>query len=207
MDPGLLVVAVGMVGLVAVLGGVWWFSAEQRARRLLASRPIQPVGPLRPGELARISGRVVLRSDTRSPFSDTPCAAFHLKIETRQGENSWRTVAEDDHSEPFDVVDDTGTCHVDPAGSKIFLTFDRKGASGTFDDPSTAEQAVLERYGVEGTSMLGLNRTLRYQEATLSADEEVTLLGRVAIVELDGEPVLTLVPDDEHGLVLTDRAV
>lgn len=207
MDPGLLFFLVVGAGVLVAVGLGWWFSAEQKARRLLAAHPIRPIGELRPGELARVAGTVRVLGDTVGPLTRVSCAAYHVKIEEKHGKNSWRMQAEDQHAEPFDAEDGTGTLHVDPRGSKLFLTFDGEGRTGMFDNPSPAEAELLERYGVASTSLLGFNRVLRFQEALLSDGEHVTILGRVEIVEVGGAPVLTLVPDAEHGLVVTDRPV
>jgi hypothetical protein len=201
------VVVFGLVAVVflAIAGYAAWNAPARRARRLLAATPVTPVGALRPGERARVSGRVVLREVIESPLSGERCAAFHLKIEAKQGKNSWRTVVEDEQGAPFTVEDPSGTCFVDPRGTRLHLTFDRTGSTGTFDDPSPAEAAVFERYGVSSTTLLGFNRVLRLSEAVLAEDEAVTLLGVVEVVEVDGAPALTLVPDPEHGLVVTDH--
>jgi hypothetical protein len=192
--------------VVLAFGAMWWFSPDQRRRRLLSGTEVVSIASLRPGQRARITGRVAVQEGLRSPLSGTRCAAYQLHVEEHAGKNNWRSVATDDQCEPFAITDASGTCVVDPRGQHLLLTFDESANSGTFDDPTPAEAAVYERYGVKSTSILGLNRQLRIREATLAHDEAVTLLGLVDITEVGGVPTLSLVPDPEHGLVVSDHS-
>jgi hypothetical protein len=185
----------------------WWNSPVQRAIRLLHSVPQTPVGSLRPGQRARISGRTLLRDALVAPFGGTRCAAFHMRIDEPQGKNSWRTLAKDEACVPFLVEDATGACFVDPRGTTLHLQFDPETQQGLFQEPGPNQRSVLEKHGIEVTNSLGFHRQLRFREAVLAEGETVSLLGVVEIIEIDGVPTLTLVPDPEHGLVLTDHSI
>ncbi len=199
-------VTVGIFLVIAavVVGYTWYNSEAQRTKRLLADHPPIPVAQLRPGELVRVRGHVVLRESLEAPLGGHRCAAYHVVVEEKHGKNSWREVGRESQATAFVIRDESGECFVDPRGHAPRLSFDGSGDSGTFDNPTPAEARVYERMGLSSTNVLGFNRQLRIKEASLDDGEQASVFGRAEIVEVDGAPALTIVADVEHGLVVTD---
>ncbi|MEZ4236326.1 MAG: hypothetical protein R3F59_09225 [Myxococcota bacterium] len=202
-DAFVFVLVFGIIG--AVFGFAffaWWSSAPQVAKRTLRAMPEQPIGQLRPGQRVKVRGRVVVREALESPFHGWRCAYWQVKVEEKRGKH-WHDRAVQHEGRAFFLEDATGRVYVDPAGDRLPLDLDRAGGSGTFDDPTPREEAALVELGIDPTTMLGFNRLLRFHEASLDEGEEVCAAGEVALLEVDGEPVLALVPGQD-GLIVSD---
>jgi hypothetical protein len=74
------------------------------------------------------------------------------------------------------VEDDSGRALVDATAARISINFDDKSQSGTFDDPTPAETAFLQRHGQKGQGWV-FNRGLRYREAVIEEGEMIAVLG------------------------------
>lgn len=203
MEPQIAFFAVFVCGMLGVVAWQWWHSPEQVARRKLRAVEAAPIGGLRPGQRVKVTGRVALRKALESPLQGRSCAYWAALVEEKAGKNSWRTVADRWEGVPFWIEDPTGRVHVDPGLAKLALGTSRIGGSGTFDDPGPREAAALEQFGLSGTGLLGMNRHLRYSEASIDDGELVSVIGEVAVVEVDGEPALALVAMEEE-LVVSD---
>jgi hypothetical protein len=189
--------------VVAIAAG-WWFSADQVAKRRLKAEPAVPSRGLLPGQVAKVTGRVVLLEALESPMTRTACAHWRLKIEVPQGKNSWRTVVDHEDSTPFLLDDHSGQpVMVFPGVAKVVLEMDTTGSTGLFDDAKPEEARVLAEHGLDAT-MLGLNRRYRFSEGALSADEEVSVLGEVELREVDGQMRVVLVPPPDGPLLISD---
>lgn len=195
--------------VVVVAGGSvlwqWWSSGPQVARRRLRAVQVRPAASLRPGEVVKVSGRVALREALESPLRGAACAHWSAQIREKVGKNSWKVRAELSESRPFWLEDASGRVYVDLRSESLSLQTARQGASGLLDDPGPREQALLERAGMAAVGSIGFNRVLGYHEASLDEGERVAVLGVAAVVEVDGEPALAIVPGPE-GLVVSDRA-
>ncbi len=193
METQILLFFVFLAVMLAIVGYQAWNAPAAVARRKLRAVEAAPIGGLRPGQRVKVTGSVVLRSALSSPFRESRCAYWAATVEEKAGKNSWRTVVDQWEGAAFWIEDPSGRVYVDPGGDKLALATTRAGASGTFDDPGPDEARALERLGLESTNFFGLNRQLRYAEASLDDGELVAVLGEVAVVEVDGEPALALV--------------
>lgn len=205
MEPLALFVAVAVV-LLAVAGAVWWFSADQRALRALAATQRERAQALRPGQRARVTGRVVCDRPVVAPLSHTRCAWAQVVVEEPHGSNSWRVAGTLVRSAPFWLDDGTGRVLVDPDGdAHLVVQREDPTRSGAFDDPDAREAAVLHELGLDPTTLLGLaNRTFRYTERRLDQGELVSAAGVVQIREADGEPYLAVVAPDDGPVLVSD---
>ncbi|MEZ4236941.1 MAG: hypothetical protein R3F59_12475 [Myxococcota bacterium] len=190
----------GVVVTIALLG--WWLAPERVARRKLRAMAPSPVSALRPGQRAMVRGEVVLGDTLQSPFSGEPCAYWHVRIREKRGKN-WHTRAERHEGLGFFVDDGTGRVWIDARGYRLPLELQEVGGTGSFDEATPREQEVLSGFGIDGTTMLGFNRLMEFFEGSLVAGEVVCAAGDVTVAEVDGEPVLALVPGKE-GLLVSD---
>jgi hypothetical protein len=92
-----------------------------------------------------------------------------------------------------------GECRVDDGSGVCLVDLDdadhdcsgstTRSESGTFDDPSEQELAVLSELGLSGENFLSLNRRFRYTETVLQCGEELFANGPCEI-EVDGMAVM-----------------
>ncbi len=197
---GVLLVGV----LVPVFGLMWWFSPEQKAKRLLRATPAVPAMGVMPGQRVKISGTVHLLDHMEAPLSGVPCAYWRILIEVPQGKNSWRTVVDDSASRPFLVDDGSGeVVQVAPGAARLVVDTDRTGATGMLDNPTDSEAAVLRRYKLTDT-LMGFNRRYRFTEAILYEGEVVSVMGEVTLADTGGGTRLALVAPQGGELVVCD---
>jgi len=211
------------VVLFALVGGIaaafWYFSHDATVRRELRKAPLRRIADLAEGERARIVGGVKPFERTlTSPLSGRPCVLYTVLVQRRvqSGKNSrWKTVIDDQQGVPFIVDDDSGRAIVDPTNARISLETDTRTRSGTFDDPTPAEQAYLASHGVSGQGWV-FNNTMRYIEAVVEEHEVIAVLGAgVREPDPDARPSggeyrsemptrLRLTSSAQHPLVISD---
>ncbi len=208
MDPGMqfFVLLVGV--LVPVFGLVWWFSPEQKAKRLLRSVRAIPANTAMPGQIVKISGTLHLLEHMDAPLSGLPCAYWRILIEVPYGKNSWRTVVDDSLSMPFLVDDGSGeVVQVAPGKARLVVDTERVGAVGALDNPTDSEAALLRRYKLTETVM-GFNKRYRFTESTLHEGEVVSVHGEVTLDDTGGGTRLVMVaPPGGQLLVCDSRGV
>jgi hypothetical protein len=205
MTPFVLFGAVLLVGLVVT----YWFSDDARTRRLLKEAPARKIREIQEGMVVRVTGRLRPAADlVQAPLSGRHCAYYEVLVEERRstGKSSrWYDVLREVKARDFEVEDGTGVVLVRMGACKVAITKDTHTRSGTFDNASAAERALLERNGEESTGLLGFNRTLRYEEGALEPGEEVTVLGQVKVhTGLDGARVLAIGPPPDRPVLVSD---
>jgi hypothetical protein len=172
--------ALGAAAGAAILVTSWYFSEDQKIRRTLRGAPATRIADLGDGQLGKVVGRARGLTETlAAPISGRRCIYFSVTVEERRStgkSNHWRTVIREARGVPFMLEDDSGRALVDATAARIAAEFDGHSQSGTFDDPTPAEQAFLDRHGQDGQRWL-FNRTLRYREAVIEEGETIAVLG------------------------------
>lgn len=203
---GILVVGLFLGVIIPVFGLMWYFSAEQKAKRVMLAEPLTPISGLVPGDRARVAGRVRLLDPLEAPLSGRDCAYWHVLVEEHRGKNSWYTVAQGDDSAPFLLADGGREVRVDPRRARMLVRRESAGHTGAFDPASDRERRLLQRLGVAPTSFLGLNRHFRFTEGRIDAGEAVAVLGTAQLREIGGATELLVEPGAEGELIVSDWA-
>jgi len=175
---GVVFVVVPIVVVVLVL--VWFFSADQQIRRRLRNAPRVDIAALGDGQEARVVGRVVPMQTMAAPLSGRPCVFYDITVEqyrsNGRSSGSWHTILRERRGVPFLVEDGSGRALVDPEGAQIAVVHDSTTRSGTLDDASPQEEALLARHGLKSQGWV-LNKRLRYNEGVFEPGETVAVLG------------------------------
>lgn len=100
---------------------------------------------------------------------------YVAKVERAVAPGLWAEVASEEGGVSFVLADATGRAIVDPQGAAVELDFDARSRTSMFDAPPASIPAFLARFG-KTPGWLTLPR-LRYREAILSVDEEVSVIG------------------------------
>lgn len=187
-----------------------------KARRRLTATPIQPVATIEPEMTVRVTGTIEPLSEPLSaPLTGRRCVYYGAAVsEQRTGQHGtrWVQIHGVQRSVDFIVRDASGRVIVRVDRADIVAIPDHKRFSGSFDEPTPAESALLERFGEDATGFLGLNRHLRFTESALEIGEEVTVLGVARRSEGAGPMVIESPPDapllvtDHRGTVRAQRA-
>ena len=181
------------IGLTAaILGGLALISIvrrnapqERALKWQLANAPRTPIGRLRSGSVACVSGRVRGAGELlQAPLSGRRCLAFQITVdETAAGES--RSVTRLVRASPFWIDDGTGRALVDP-GARFALALVRDMAvrtSWSDERPGDPLRDFLESQGVVTTSC-GAPRRLPCREGVI--EEGVTVaVGGYVIEEVD----------------------
>lgn len=169
-----------IAGLIVLGLVINHFSRDAKIRRELRSAKLYRIADLAEGTRGRIVGRAYpLTEALQAPLTGRPCVYFVATLEQRvqHGKtSSWRTIVTETRTVPFGIQDDSGRALIDPTGARMSLDFDNKSTSGTFDNPTPAEQGFLDRHRQSGTTFV-FNRHLRYREAIIGVDEPIAILG------------------------------
>lgn len=202
------IVLIGAVLLVA-LAVSYWFSHDATTRRMLKEAPVRKIAELQEGMVVRVTGRLRPAGDLiQAPLSARHCAYYEVRVEERRStgkSSSWHDVIREVQAHDFEVEDGTGVALVRMDECRVAVTKDTHTRSGTFDDATEAERALLERNGQESTGLIGFNRALRYTEGALEPGEEVTVLGQVTVdTDRDGSRRVTIGPRPDRPVLVSD---
>ena len=140
------------------------------------------IGDFKDGDKGRIVGKVVFAGQTlTAPISGRKCSWYHVRVTQYKyvGEARYAQVLLDE-SKQGDVVICDGDHYaiIDTREAKAFITSDVVYNSGFLQDASPELQSFLKKYKVAETNMIGLNKTMKYEEGVLEKDETFTVSGQ-----------------------------
>jgi hypothetical protein len=174
------IVIAGLVFAVGVGGLLWYYSENEKIKRALREAKKYSIKEFPDGAQGKIVGRVeFLGEPLRAPLSGRPCAFYSIRVEEYRSNGksgSWYKIIGDEVGINFGMSDGTGQAIIHAEAAKTVLTEDHETKSGTFDDPTEVERAYLESKSVEGQGWV-FNKSLRYIEGVLEADEMVSVFG------------------------------
>lgn len=170
-----------VVGLVLTIPNIKNFRRRQRILAMPTSRIGQASGN---GDV-EIKGRIVPSELglVRTPFSDRSAVWYRVTVREyrssygRRG-GSWQKVLTEIDGRPFMVDDGSGQkARVLPLGATVILDEQNVASSGTLRDPPPHVESFLRSRGLESTSWLGFNKSMRYEEEVLAPGEHLFALG------------------------------
>jgi len=171
-------------GFMTFIGGLSMARGREdlaRRRRIL-STPTSRIADAR-GGLVEIAGRLVVgeQGTISAPFSGRQAVFVRVLVEEyrqRGKSGTWVTVFSESMAREFYVEDGSGErARVDPTGAKFVLDRQKIASSGTFRDPPPALAEFLASHGLESTSWLGFNKSMRYEEELVAVGDAVYALG------------------------------
>lgn len=165
--------------IAVVVFVVWWFGADQQARRLMKGIPVRAIRDVIEGEVARVVGAVAVDAPVRAPLSGRACAYWRIVVEERRrrGKNSrWVKVIDEHGGVDFVIRDETGKALVKTDHVHAVLENDGGGSSGFFNDPSPELDEFLASRGHTSKGFL-FNKSMRYREGVVEHGETVAAVG------------------------------
>lgn len=175
-----VIVIAGVVFAFGLAGLLWYYSENERVKRALREAKKYSIEEFPDGTQGKIVGRVqFLGEPLTAPLSGRPCAFYSIRVEEYQSNGnsgSWYEIITDEKGIDFAMSDGTGQAIIHTEAAKTVLSEDHQTKSGTLNDPTAAERAYLESHAVEGKGWV-FNKSLRYSEGVLEADEMVSVFG------------------------------
>lgn len=171
-----------ILGFFAALGVVlfllWYFSADQRARRAIASVPIRAIPDVIGGERVRVVGTVELVGSVAAPLSARPCAYWRVVVEEQRGAKNKRWVKIVDEHEGVDFMISNGEHRalVKTDLCQPVLDNDASYSSGFMNDATPELEAFLAERGYASQGWV-FNKSMRYREGVVEAGETVAVVG------------------------------
>jgi hypothetical protein len=168
-----------LIGFVVTLVNIKNFKRRQR----IVATPTSPIARAPGNGLVEIKGRIVPSEQgiVQTPFSGRHAVWVRVTVQELRshGRNStWHTIVTEVDARPFMVDDGSGQlARVLPLGANVMLDKQNVASSGTFNDPPPHLVAFLAARGVQTTSWLGFNKSMRYEEEVLAPGEPLYALG------------------------------
>ncbi|SNR17433.1 hypothetical protein [Tenacibaculum jejuense] len=196
-----------------------YYSSKKVLIRKLKEIPNASVNNLKTNQLTKITGKALhINEPLIAPFSKRKCVFYRIKIEQKKHNGNtptWVTVAKEEKIQPFFLMKNGEYVMVQPSQDlknfKAHLVVDKKHSTSTFNGASPEFQKLLDRYHIKSKAFLGFNKSLRYKEAIVEINEEITVAGIGKWKNLN-EPIegytyskiATLESNDNQKLLITD---
>ncbi len=123
--------------------------------------------------LVEVQGKVIVDQILMTPYSKSPCVYYHSKLqEYRRSYGSraeWQTIATETQRIPFGLADETGQVAVDSTNAEFEIP-DKKTGYINRDCEDLNDKPFFAHIGDQ-----------RYNESFLSPDDDVCVLGTLAI--------------------------
>lgn len=182
MDPTPFLVIGGVLGLIGLIIVLANRKSMRRRKRIMATPtskiaqaggagPVEIFGAIKPSEQGMFA----------APFSNRPAVWARVIVQEHRGsgKNSrWVTIVNETAERVFLVDDGSGQlARIWPQGAQVLLETQKVASSGTFNDASPQLEAFLAQRGIATTGFFGFNKSLRYEEALLCAEDPIYALG------------------------------
>lgn len=159
----------------------YFFSRNARINRRLKKAPWKKLADFKSGDTAKIVGEIIpIEDEMTAPLSKRKCCHYFIDVEQKKssGKNShWKTIIQEEVSTRFLIKDGDRYALVNDIRVMTNIVIDANFSSGTFDDAAPALESFLKDHGLQSENWLGLNKSIRYEEGILEANETVSVLG------------------------------
>jgi hypothetical protein len=172
-------------GIAALIGVIITLTnlKNMRRRRRIIDTPTSTIAQAPGNGLVEIKGRIVAGTEgvLQAPFSGRYGVWVRVVVQEyrRSGRSGyWATVVDETDFRPFFVEDGSGQrARIVPTGASVILDQQNVGSSGTFNDPPPHLQSFLASRGLSAQSWLGFNKSMRYNEEVLGANDPLYAIG------------------------------
>lgn len=179
---GVLLVIGGILLLIGIIVTLTNIKNFQRRQRIIAT-PTSPIAQAPGNGPVEIKGRIAPSEQglLQTPFSGRHAVWCRITVQElrRSGRSSyWHTVINEVDQRPFMVEDGSGQlARIIPNGANVILDAQNIASSGTFNDAAPHLEGFLQSRGLQSTSWLGFNKSMRYTEEVLAPGDPLYALG------------------------------
>ena len=200
-----------VLSIILLIGFVAnYFSEKSMVKRALKKAKFMRLGSLKNGEIVRTAGQVEFIDEPLiAPLTSKKCAYYKVLVEKEgSGKNStWHEYIREEKFQNFYISNGTTKVLVNTKTVLSHLVMDAKFNSGFLNDPSQNLEEFLESRSKSSTNMIGLNKKLRYSEATLVEGEMVAVMGKVealSSISNRGDTLFQITHYNNKEVVITD---
>jgi hypothetical protein len=202
--------------LVFALIGSYFSNKKMMLREFKKSRK-KSINRIQENEYAKIIGKAThVHEPLEAPLSGRRCVYYHVMVEVK-GDKSWRRIINDEKHQDFFIESNSEMAIVKISATqkstrRFHLVKDYKEKSGFRNDATEKLEAYLKYHNKNSTSILGINKTIRYTEGVIELNEPIAVKG-VAKWSALKEPIegysyskiLTVTGSKEEKLLVTDE--
>lgn len=200
-----------VLSIILLIGFVAnYFSEKSMVKRALKKAKFRRLGSLKHGEIVRTAGQVeFIDEPLTAPLTSKKCAYYKVLVE-REGsgeDSSWTEYISEEKFQNFYISNATTKVLVNTKVVLSHLVMDARFDSGFLNDPGKHLEEYLESHGKSATNLIGLNKKLRYSEATLVEGEMVAVAGKVealSSISNRGDTLFQITHYDDKEVVITD---
>jgi hypothetical protein len=213
-----LLVPLLMFSTVIVIGFVATYFSNKKVmlREFKKSRKKQ-INRIQENEYAKIIGKAKhVHEPLEAPLSGRQCVYYHVMVEVK-GDKNWRRIINDEKHQDFFIESNSEMAIVKISATqkstrRFHLVKDYKEKSGFRNDATEKLEAYLKYHNKNITSILGINKTIRYTEGVIELNEPIAVKG-VAKWSALKEPIegysyskiLTVTGTKKEKLLVTDE--
>ncbi len=129
------------VFVATALINLWAWIAALSWRRAIVDTPTSRIVSAAQGFVELVGvGQPLADTQLHSPFTQLPCLWYRYIVERREG-GDWKQVEQGESDLPFNLVDDSGRCEIDPVGAEILTTHKETRTQG---DERQTEYVLLK---------------------------------------------------------------
>lgn len=195
-----------------------FFNRAAVVKRALRKTPPKEMRDVLSGDIVRLKGNIDLCGKVLiAPLSGRKCAYYHVEIlqHKSSGKNSrWVTILNDEQAGDIVIRDGRHHAIIPSTGAKCFLVQDHNKHSGFMNDASPELNAYLQSKGIKSVSWIGLNKSLKYREGILEANEVITAAGKANWIsksqvnfDIPSDRILMLEPHEKDCVYFTDATI
>jgi len=213
-NPLFVFIFIGLVIIGIIIS--YFFSKKKRIIRELHKTRKKQIDRVQQHEYVKLVGEAKGGDKLlTAPFSGRKCICYYVAVQ-KKNDDSWSTSIEEERFQDFFLESHGEMAIIKPTRTHVefrrtYFEIDYTAKSGTFNDAKPRLERFLKKHGTESTGLFGLNKTLRYREGIIEANETIAVKG-VAEWKKTNEPIdgysysriLTLHGTDKQKLILTD---
>jgi len=176
--PGFIALGVG--------GGVLYKCHKiSLIKRMMTDTPQSKIRSIAMGFVKIYGETEKFKEVLKSPLSGTECMYYKVDVQeehTDHEENGsdrtyWVTTQSENKAVPFYLKDSTGKVLVDSSGASIYVTVVNEYNSSMGKDPPANVMRYIKEKGVKFEGLLGINKTMRYQEMMILPKQKLYIMG------------------------------
>jgi hypothetical protein len=204
--------------IAAIIFLAWFLGEKTTVLRNIRKHQPQSISSFRDGAVSRVQGKIVFHGQTlRAPLSKRECAYYRVIVEEYRSSGKsghWHKVIDDVKAVTVLIHDGSGYALINATSAKSFVAADASYKSGTFNDASADLEEYLKQHSRKSTGLFGLNKSMRYNEGILNANELIHVAGKGVWRDakslgfaLPVDKILVFSPEQDVKLYFTDLVV
>lgn len=180
-----------------------FLSKEQRIKRKIKKTKLKPINKIKKGQYIKVQGQAsIAKKYIFSPLQQEKCIGFHVNIGRQRSDYFEDDYINEEVCQDFYITHGQDKILVLGRNCTMNIKMKSVGSSGLFNDANHNLETFLKRHRTSSTSF-GFNKSLQFQEGTIQASDNVTVVGEAVNVQTkSGEKILALKATEKNSLYI-----